>query len=153
MFSGNRPTNSILFPKLTPRMLGSLIAMYEHKIFTQGVIWNINSFDQWGNHYTLFTHLYIYTFIHTYCFQISFFFLKKRCWIGQAAGERCAQGLGEGRRHDLPWLVDQRPHQLLQGPQPGRRQAVRTRKNRQRETERTRTHKYEVFFFFFSSSF
>jgi len=48
VFLGNRPTNSILFPKLTPRILGSLIAMYEHKIFTQGIIWNINSFDQWG---------------------------------------------------------------------------------------------------------
>jgi glucose-6-phosphate isomerase len=48
MFEGNRPTNSILFRKLTPRVLGSLIAMYEHKIFTQGVIWNIFSFDQWG---------------------------------------------------------------------------------------------------------
>ena len=48
MFEGNRPTNSILFPKLTPRALGSLIALYEHKIFTQGIIWNINSFDQWG---------------------------------------------------------------------------------------------------------
>ena len=48
VFEGNRPTNSILFQKLTPRTLGSLIAMYEHKIFTQGVIWNINSFDQWG---------------------------------------------------------------------------------------------------------
>ena len=47
-FTGNRPTNSILFQKLTPRMLGSLIALYEHKIFTQGMIWNINSFDQWG---------------------------------------------------------------------------------------------------------
>lgn len=47
-FSGNRPTNSILFKKLTPRTLGSLIAMYEHKIFTQGVIWDIFSFDQWG---------------------------------------------------------------------------------------------------------
>ena len=47
-FSGNRPTNSILFKKLTPRTLGSLIALYEHKIFTQGVIWNIFSFDQWG---------------------------------------------------------------------------------------------------------
>ncbi|WP_018618222.1 glucose-6-phosphate isomerase [Spirosoma luteum] len=47
-FSGNRPTNSILFQKLTPRTLGSLIALYEHKIFTQGVIWNIFSFDQWG---------------------------------------------------------------------------------------------------------
>jgi glucose-6-phosphate isomerase len=47
-FAGNRPTNSILFRKLTPRVLGSLIAMYEHKIFVQGVIWNIFSFDQWG---------------------------------------------------------------------------------------------------------
>ena len=48
VFEGNRPTNSILFKRLTPRVLGSLIAMYEHKIFTQGVIWNIFSFDQWG---------------------------------------------------------------------------------------------------------
>jgi glucose-6-phosphate isomerase len=48
MFTGNRPTNSILFRKLTPRTLGMLIAMYEHKIFTQGIIWGINSFDQWG---------------------------------------------------------------------------------------------------------
>ncbi len=47
-FNGNRPTNSILFKKLTPRTLGSLIAMYEHRIFVQGVIWNIFSFDQWG---------------------------------------------------------------------------------------------------------
>jgi glucose-6-phosphate isomerase len=47
-FAGNRPTNSILFQKLTPRTLGSLIALYEHKIFTQGIIWGINSFDQWG---------------------------------------------------------------------------------------------------------
>ncbi len=48
VFTGNRPTNSILFKQLTPRTLGSLIAMYEHKIFVQGIIWNINSFDQWG---------------------------------------------------------------------------------------------------------
>ena len=48
VFEGNRPTNSILFNKLTPKELGSLIAMYEHKIFVQGVIWNIFSFDQWG---------------------------------------------------------------------------------------------------------
>jgi glucose-6-phosphate isomerase len=47
-FEGNRPSNSILIDRLTPRTLGSLIAMYEHKIFVQGVIWNINSFDQWG---------------------------------------------------------------------------------------------------------
>jgi glucose-6-phosphate isomerase len=47
-FAGNKPTNSILFNKLTPRTLGMLIAMYEHKIFTQGIIWGINSFDQWG---------------------------------------------------------------------------------------------------------
>jgi glucose-6-phosphate isomerase len=48
VFEGNRPTNSIMFKKLTPRTLGSLIALYEHKIFVQGIIWNINSFDQWG---------------------------------------------------------------------------------------------------------
>ena len=48
VFEGNRPTNSIMVTQITPRVLGSLIAMYEHKIFTQGVIWNINSFDQWG---------------------------------------------------------------------------------------------------------
>jgi glucose-6-phosphate isomerase len=48
VFSGNRPTNSILIKKLTPKVLGSLIAMYEHKIFVQGIIWNIFSFDQWG---------------------------------------------------------------------------------------------------------
>jgi len=48
VFQGNKPSNSILFKKLTPRTLGSLIALYEHKIFTQGVIWNIFSFDQWG---------------------------------------------------------------------------------------------------------
>lgn len=48
VFEGNRPTNSILFKSLTPKTLGSLIAMYEHKIFVQGAIWNIFSFDQWG---------------------------------------------------------------------------------------------------------
>ncbi|CAG8802263.1 9743_t:CDS:2, partial [Cetraspora pellucida] len=48
VFTGNRPTNSIMFQKLTPSTLGALIAMYEHKIFVQGTIWNINSFDQWG---------------------------------------------------------------------------------------------------------
>jgi glucose-6-phosphate isomerase len=47
-FEGNRPTNSILFDRLDPRTLGRLIALYEHKIFVQGVVWNINSFDQWG---------------------------------------------------------------------------------------------------------
>eukprot|EP00842_Homolaphlyctis_polyrhiza_P000407 jgi/Hompol1/1367/HPOL_005106-RA len=47
-FRGNRPTNSILYRKLTPANLGALVAMYEHKIFVQGIIWNINSYDQWG---------------------------------------------------------------------------------------------------------
>lgn len=47
-FEGNKPTNTLLIDKLTPRTLGALIAMYEHKIFTQGVVWRINSFDQWG---------------------------------------------------------------------------------------------------------
>jgi glucose-6-phosphate isomerase len=48
IFQGNKPTNSILFRKLTPKTLGMLIAMYEHKIFVQGIVWNIFSFDQWG---------------------------------------------------------------------------------------------------------
>ena len=48
VFPGNRPTNSILYRKLTPRTLGRLIALYEHKVFVQGVIWNVNSYDQWG---------------------------------------------------------------------------------------------------------
>jgi glucose-6-phosphate isomerase len=48
VFEGNRPSTTILVQKITPRSLGSLIAMYEHKIFVQGIIWNINSFDQWG---------------------------------------------------------------------------------------------------------
>jgi glucose-6-phosphate isomerase len=47
-FPGNRPTTSMLVQKITPKTLGSLIAMYEHKIFVQGIVWNINSFDQWG---------------------------------------------------------------------------------------------------------
>ena len=48
VFEGNRPTNSILVKKITPKVLGSLIAMYEHKIFVQGILWNVYSFDQWG---------------------------------------------------------------------------------------------------------
>ncbi len=48
VFSGNKPTNTILIQKLTPKTLGSLIALYEHKIFVQGIIWNIFSYDQWG---------------------------------------------------------------------------------------------------------
>ncbi|HAN39124.1 MAG TPA: glucose-6-phosphate isomerase, partial [Chitinophagaceae bacterium] len=48
VFDGNKPTNSFLVKQITPDALGSLIAMYEHKIFVQGVIWNIFSFDQWG---------------------------------------------------------------------------------------------------------
>jgi glucose-6-phosphate isomerase len=48
VFPGNRPSNTILLPQVTPRSLGALIALYEHKVFVQGAIWNINSFDQWG---------------------------------------------------------------------------------------------------------
>ena len=47
-FRGNKPTNTLLIDKLTPEALGSLVALYEHKIFVQGVIWNIFSYDQWG---------------------------------------------------------------------------------------------------------
>ena len=48
VFPGNKPTNTILFDELTPHTLGALVAMYEHKVFVQGIIWNINSYDQWG---------------------------------------------------------------------------------------------------------
>ena len=48
VFDGNRPSNTILAERLTPETLGKLVALYEHSVFTQGVIWNINSFDQWG---------------------------------------------------------------------------------------------------------
>ena len=48
IFEGNRPSNTILADLLTPETLGRLVALYEHSVFTQGVIWNIDSFDQWG---------------------------------------------------------------------------------------------------------
>ena len=48
VFEGNRPSNTILAERLTPETLGKLVALYEHSVFTQGIIWNINSFDQWG---------------------------------------------------------------------------------------------------------
>jgi glucose-6-phosphate isomerase len=48
VFEGNKPSTTILAEELTPRSLGRLIALYEHKVFVQGVIWNVNSFDQWG---------------------------------------------------------------------------------------------------------
>jgi glucose-6-phosphate isomerase len=48
VFEGNRPTTTILADRLTPATLGSLVALYEHSVFTQGVIWGIDSFDQWG---------------------------------------------------------------------------------------------------------
>lgn len=48
MFPGNRPSNTIIYPKLTPEILGSLIALYEHKVFVQGTVWGVNSYDQWG---------------------------------------------------------------------------------------------------------
>jgi glucose-6-phosphate isomerase len=51
IFEGNKPSNSILFKNLDPRTLGAILAMYEHKVFVQGIIWNINSFDQWGVEY------------------------------------------------------------------------------------------------------
>jgi glucose-6-phosphate isomerase len=48
VFEGNRPSNTILVDQLTPESLGKLVALYEHSVFTQGAIWNINPFDQWG---------------------------------------------------------------------------------------------------------
>jgi glucose-6-phosphate isomerase len=51
LFPGNQPSNTILLEQLTPKTLGALIAMYEHKVFVQGIIWGLNSFDQWGVEY------------------------------------------------------------------------------------------------------
>jgi len=51
VFEGNKPTNTIIFERLTPKVLGSIMAMYEHKVFVQGIVWDINSFDQWGVQY------------------------------------------------------------------------------------------------------
>jgi len=51
VFEGNKPTNTIIFESLDPKTLGSIMAMYEHKVFVQGIVWNINSFDQWGVEY------------------------------------------------------------------------------------------------------
>jgi len=51
VFEGNKPTNTIIFERLNPKTLGSIMAMYEHKVFVQGIVWNINSFDQWGVEY------------------------------------------------------------------------------------------------------
>ena len=48
VFEGNRPSNTLLAERLTPETLGKLVALYEHSVFTQGTIWGINSFDQWG---------------------------------------------------------------------------------------------------------
>jgi glucose-6-phosphate isomerase len=48
LFPGNRPSNTLMYPELTPEILGSLVALYEHKVFVQGVIWNVDSYDQWG---------------------------------------------------------------------------------------------------------
>jgi glucose-6-phosphate isomerase len=51
VFDGNKPSNTVIFETLTPKTLGSILAMYEHKVFVQGIVWNINSFDQWGVEY------------------------------------------------------------------------------------------------------
>ena len=48
VFEGNRPSNTVLIDRLTPAALGKLVALYEHSVFTQGAIWNVDSFDQWG---------------------------------------------------------------------------------------------------------
>lgn len=60
IFEGNKPTNSIMFQKLTPGTLGSLIAMYEHKIHVQGAIWGINSYDQMGVELGKVSHFHIW---------------------------------------------------------------------------------------------
>lgn len=67
MFEGNRPSNSILVEKVTPFILGALIAMYEHKIFVQGCIWDINSYDQWGYEHFETINLIIYSILSNFC--------------------------------------------------------------------------------------
>ena len=83
-FPGNRPTTSIMVDELTPRTLGRLIALYEHKIFVQGVIWNINSFDQWGVE------------------------------LGKQLASAILPELGDERDGHEPRQLDQRAHQPLQ---------------------------------------
>ena len=85
-FPGDRPTTSILVDQLTPRTLGALIALYEHKIFVQGIVWNINSFDQWGVE------------------------LGKPARLEDPAGAR------RRRPRRLARCLHERPHQPLQGP-------------------------------------
>ena len=90
-FPGNRPTTSILFTKLTPQTLGMLVAMYEHKIFTQGIVWDIYSFDQWGVE------------------------------LGKQLAKKIEPELeSQGPRH-VARRVDQRAHQPLQAPLRSRR--------------------------------
>jgi glucose-6-phosphate isomerase len=48
VFPGNRPSNTLFYEQLTPETLGALVALYEHKVFVQGTVWNVNSYDQWG---------------------------------------------------------------------------------------------------------
>lgn len=84
VFDGNRPSNSILFPCLTPRALGQLIALYEHKIFCQGVVWRINSFDQWGVELgkvmllTCMLYCRAQSFVQLCSFTVSFRFLQRK---------------------------------------------------------------------------
>ena len=84
VFDGNRPTNSILVKKIDPYTLGLLVALYEHKIFVQGIIWQINSFDQWGVE------------------------------LGERLAESNSAGAGDGATGDRSQLLDERPDQSLQ---------------------------------------
>ena len=86
-FAGNRPTTTILADRLTPSVLGQLVALYEHKVFTQGAIWDVNSFDQWG---------------------VELGKSLAQAIIPEVAGRR--------RSGPRPRLVDQRPDPSLPGP-------------------------------------
>ncbi len=87
-FEGNRPSNTILAEQLSPELLGTLIAMYEHKVFTQGTIWHINSFDQWGVE------------------------------LGKVLANRIIPELeGRGRAQARPRQLDQQPDPALSRPQ------------------------------------
>ena len=84
MFPGNRPSSTLLLDALTPRVLGALIALYEHKVFTQSVIWGVNAFDQWGVE------------------------------LGKKLADRILARACAARRYQRPRQLDRRPHRSHQ---------------------------------------
>ncbi len=92
VFAGNRPTNSIVMRKMTPRALGSLVALYEHKIFVQGVVWNVNSYDQvyFYVHFLLVCNINLYDQVantHTHTHSLTHSHSPHTHTVGCGAGE------------------------------------------------------------------